>query len=45
MKRMAEAAISMLVERIENPDASLEKRKFSGEFISGSSARLGDVEI
>ena len=45
VKRMAEAAISMLVERIENPDASLEKRKFSGELIPGGSARLGDVEI
>lgn len=38
--RMAEAAITMLVERIENPDLGPERRLFSGDFVSGASARL-----
>ncbi len=38
--RMAESAVTMLVERIENPDLSPEKRAFSGMLIRGGSARL-----
>lgn len=38
--RMTEAAVSMLIDRIENPDLSPEKRVFSGERILGGSARL-----
>lgn len=38
--RMAESAASMLIERIENPDLSPEKRAFSGMLIRGGSARL-----
>lgn len=39
--RMAEAAITMLVERIEDPTLGPERRLFSGDFIAGASARLG----
>jgi DNA-binding LacI/PurR family transcriptional regulator len=38
--RMTEAAVSMLLDRIEDPDLSPEKRVFSGERIRGGSARL-----
>jgi DNA-binding LacI/PurR family transcriptional regulator len=38
--RMTEAAVSMLIERIDDPDLSPEKRVFSGERIRGSSARM-----
>jgi DNA-binding LacI/PurR family transcriptional regulator len=38
--RMTEAAVSMLLDRIENPELSPEKRVFSGERIRGGSARL-----
>lgn len=38
--RMTEAAVSMLMDRIENPDLSPEKRVFSGERIRGGSARM-----
>ncbi len=38
--RMTEAAVSMLMDRIENPQLSPEKRVFSGERIPGGSARL-----
>lgn len=38
--RMTEAAISMLLERIENPELSPEKRSFSGLRVRGGSARL-----
>ncbi|MDH3430796.1 MAG: LacI family transcriptional regulator [Gammaproteobacteria bacterium] len=38
--RMTESAASMLIERIENPELSPEKRAFSGTLIRGSSARL-----
>jgi hypothetical protein len=37
---MTEAAVTMLVERIEDHTAPGEKRLFSGEFIAGASARL-----
>ena len=36
--RMTESAASMLIDRIENPDLSPEKRVFSGERIRGGSA-------
>lgn len=38
--RMAEAAVSMIMERIENPQLPPEKRTFSGSMIAGGSARL-----
>lgn len=38
---MVEAAIDMLVARIERPDLHSEKRVFSGELVIGRSARLG----
>ncbi|MDH3747592.1 MAG: LacI family transcriptional regulator [Gammaproteobacteria bacterium] len=38
--RMTQSAASMLIERIENPELSPEKRAFSGRLIRGSSARL-----
>ena len=40
VKRMTEAAIAMLMERIEEPSTLAERRLFSGEFIPGGSARL-----
>jgi DNA-binding LacI/PurR family transcriptional regulator len=40
VRRMTEAAVSMLLERIERPDLSPEQRLFAGELISGTSARL-----
>lgn len=40
--RMSEAAVSMLVERIEDPALTPEKRVFSGDRIRGGSARLAD---
>ena len=42
VRRMTEAAISMLLERIENPELSPEKRAFSGLRVRGGSARLLD---
>lgn len=40
VQRMTESAASMLLERIENPDLSPEKRAFSGTLIRGGSARF-----
>ena len=40
--RMAEAAISMLLERIDDPSISPEKRSFSGLHVRGGSARFSD---
>ena len=40
VQRMTQSAASMLIERIENPELSTEKRSFSGTLIRGSSARL-----
>jgi DNA-binding LacI/PurR family transcriptional regulator len=40
--RMTEAAVSMLIDRIENPVLTPEKRVFSGDRIRGGSARLTD---
>ena len=42
--RMTEAAVSMLIDRINDPDLSPEKRVFSGERIRGSSARMSPVD-
>ena len=42
--RMTQAATSMLIERIENPDLSPEKRAFSGMPIRGGSARLRSAD-
>jgi DNA-binding LacI/PurR family transcriptional regulator len=38
--RMTEAAVAMLMERIDDPTTPSERRQFSGEFVSGASARL-----
>ena len=40
VQRMTQSAASMLIERIENPELSPEKRAFSGTLIRGGSARL-----
>lgn len=40
VRRMTEAAVSMLVERMSDPQASAERRLFAGEFLHGHSARL-----
>jgi DNA-binding LacI/PurR family transcriptional regulator len=40
VRRMADAAVAMIVERIENPKLPPEKRTFSGIVLEGSSARL-----
>ncbi len=40
VRRMTEAAISMILERVEQPDLPAEKRIFSGILIEGGSARL-----
>ena len=40
VRRMTEAAVAMLMERIEDPAMPAERRLFSGEFIPGASARL-----
>jgi DNA-binding LacI/PurR family transcriptional regulator len=39
--RMTDAAVQMLVERIEDPDLPPEVRTFAGALIQGESARLG----
>jgi DNA-binding LacI/PurR family transcriptional regulator len=41
VRRMTEAAVAMLIERIEHPDLSPEQRLFAGELLPGRSARLG----
>ncbi|MBC7506799.1 MAG: LacI family DNA-binding transcriptional regulator [Sandarakinorhabdus sp.] len=41
VRRMTEAAVAMLVERIDTPDLTPERRLFAGQFIAGRSARLG----
>lgn len=38
---MVEAALDMLLARVDQPDMHTEKRVFSGELVRGSSARLG----
>lgn len=41
VKRMAEATIALLMDRIDQPDLPPERRLFSGQLIEGSSASLG----
>ena len=41
VRRMTEAAVVMLVERVEDPELPPERRLFAGELIEGRSARLG----
>ncbi len=41
VRRMTEAAVKMLVERIEDPELPAERRLFNGQLIEGRSARLG----
>jgi len=40
VRRMAEAAVAMVLERIEDPELPPEVRTFAGKLIEGSSARL-----
>jgi DNA-binding LacI/PurR family transcriptional regulator len=40
VQRMAEAAVSMVIERIDKPDLPPERRLFVGELLTGRSARL-----
>ncbi len=40
VRRMTEAAVSMILERVEQPDLPPEKRTFSGILVDGGSARL-----
>lgn len=42
--RMTEAAVAMLMDRIQSPDLPAERRLFAGEFIPGNSARIGRGE-
>ncbi len=44
VKRMTESAASMLLERIEDPQLSPEKRAFSGILVRGGSARLSSAD-
>lgn len=41
VRRMAQAAVDMLIERIEKPGMIPEQRLFGGELLPGRSARLG----
>ncbi|MBM4192722.1 MAG: LacI family transcriptional regulator [Gammaproteobacteria bacterium] len=41
VQRMAEATLSLLLDRISNPSLPAERRVFSGTLIEGSSAKLG----
>lgn len=43
VRRMAEAAVAMLCDLIEDPDVPVERRLFAGQFVAGSSARLGKI--
>ena len=40
VRRMAEAAVSMVLERVEKPDLPPEIRSFAGSLIEGASARI-----
>ena len=40
VRRMTEAAVSMILERVEQPDLPPEKRTFSGILVKGGSARI-----
>ena len=41
IKRMAEAALTLLMDRVENPKLLPEKRVLAGQIIEGNSAKLG----
>jgi DNA-binding LacI/PurR family transcriptional regulator len=41
VRRMTEAAVTMLIERIEDPELPPEVRTFAGKLLEGQSARLG----
>ena len=41
VRRMTEAAVEMLIERIEEPSIAPERRFFAGQLLPGQSARLG----
>lgn len=41
VRRMADAAVTMLLDRIEDPTLGAERRLFAGELIAGVTARLG----
>ncbi len=41
VRRMTDAAVSMILERVESPELRPEKRIFSGIMVEGGSARLG----
>lgn len=41
VQRMAEAALTMLVDRVESPGLPPERRVLSGQLVEGTSARLG----
>ena len=41
VRRMTEAAVAMLIERIDDPALTPERRLFAGHFVPGLSARLG----
>lgn len=43
VRRMTEAAVTMLLERVETPSLPPEARSFAGTLIVGQSARLGSV--
>jgi DNA-binding LacI/PurR family transcriptional regulator len=43
VRRMTEAAVQMLFERIDHPDMPPERRLFGGELLHGDSAQLGRV--
>jgi DNA-binding LacI/PurR family transcriptional regulator len=42
VRRMTDAAVTMLLERISNPELPPEVRSFTGAFIEGQSARLSN---
>jgi DNA-binding LacI/PurR family transcriptional regulator len=44
VRRMAEAAVTMLVERIEDREIPAEQRLFAGQFVAGRSAKLGQAD-
>jgi DNA-binding LacI/PurR family transcriptional regulator len=41
VRRMTEAAVAMLIERIEDSETPAERRLFAGELLRGGSARIG----
>ena len=45
IRRMAEAAVSMLLEHVEEPSRPPERRVFSASLVEGHSARLGHVTL